>query len=154
MDPLNALSVASSVVQFVDFGRHLLSASYEIYRSPSGESAKNVDLRTISKDLTDLVAQIKDKVGPSASIQLDKSTAEYQLAEISKECEWILKEFKGALEKLGRQRRSKKTAFEMARGAILIALKDVWNASTVDRMRERLENQKRRLMDATMICLW
>lgn len=119
MDPLSALSVASSVVQFVDFGRQLLSASYEIYRSSSGISSKNVDLRTISKDLTDLVAQIKDKVGPWASIQPDKSTAEYQLAEISKECEMILKEFKGALEKLGRQQRSKKTAIEMARGAIL-----------------------------------
>jgi hypothetical protein len=66
----------------------------------------------------------------------------------------ILKEFKGALEKLERQTRSKKTAFEMAGGAILTALKDVWNASTVDRMRERLENQKLRLMDATLFCLW
>jgi hypothetical protein len=154
MDPLNALSVASSVVQFVDFGRHLLSASYEIYRSPSGESAKNLDLRTISKDLTDLVAQIKDKVGPSASIQLDTSTADFKLAEISKECEMILTEFKDALEKLGRQRRSKKTAFEMARGAILTALMDVWNASTVERMRVRLENQKQRLVRATLFCLW
>jgi hypothetical protein len=154
MDPLNALSVASSVVQFVDFGRQLLSASYEIYRSPSGISSKNVDLRTISKDLTDLVAQIKEKVGTSASIRLDKSTAEYQLVEISKECEMILKEFKGALDKLGRQRRSKNTAFEMARGAILMALKDIWNASTVDRMTERLDNQKRRLVDATLFCLW
>jgi hypothetical protein len=154
MDPLNALAVASSVVQFVEFGRHLLSASYEIYRSPSGESAKNFDLRAISKDLTDLVAQIKERMGPSASIQLNKSTAEYQLAEISKEFEMILKEFKGALDKLERRRRSKKTGFEMARGAILTALKDVWNASTVDRMRERLENQKHRLMDATLFCLW
>ena len=154
MDPLNALSVASSVVQFVDFGRQLLSASYEIYRSPSGISSKNVDLGTISKDLTDLVAQIKEKVGPSASIRLDKSTAEYRLAEISKECEMILKEFKEALEKLGTQRRSEKTAFEMARGAILIALKDVWSASTVDRMRKRLENQKERLVHATLFCLW
>ncbi|PMD15987.1 hypothetical protein NA56DRAFT_324899 [Hyaloscypha hepaticicola] len=154
MDPLNALSVASSVVQFVDFGRQLLSASYEIYRSPSGESSKNVDLRTISKDLTDLVAQIKKKVGPSANIKLDKSTAEYRLAEISKECEMILKEFEGALDKLGRQRSSKKTAFEMARGAILTALEDVLNASTVDRMRARLDNQKCRLVDATLFCLW
>ncbi len=154
MDPLSALSVASSVVHFVDFGRQLLSASYEIYRSPSGISSKNFDLGTISKDLTDFVAQIKDNVGPSASLQLDKSTAEYQLAEISKECEMILKEFKGALDKLWRQRRSKETAFEMARGAMLTALKDVLNVSTVDRMRERLENQKRHLVDATLFCLW
>jgi hypothetical protein len=66
----------------------------------------------------------------------------------------ILTEFKDALEKLGRQRRSKKTAFEMARGAILTALMDVWNASTVERMRVRLENQKQRLVRATLFCLW
>jgi hypothetical protein len=62
MDPLSALSIAASVVQFVDFGRHILSDSYEIYRSQSGELAKEVDLKIISKDLTDLVTQIKGRL--------------------------------------------------------------------------------------------
>jgi hypothetical protein len=154
MDPLSALSIAASVVQFVDFGRHLLSDSYEIYKSPSGESAKEVDLKTISKDLTDLVTQIKDKAGTSSGVKRDQSTAEYQLAEISKDCEKILKEFKGALEKLGRQTPSKGTRFRLAGGAFLRALEKTWSSSSLNQMRERLEKMKARLVTATLFCLW
>jgi hypothetical protein len=63
IDPMSALSIAAGVVQFVDFGKNLLSASYEIYRSPSGETSEEVELSTIAKDLTALITQIKDRAG-------------------------------------------------------------------------------------------
>ena len=97
---MSALSIVASVVQFVDFGRHLLSASYEIYKSPSGETVKELEVGTISKDLTDLVAQIKDKVGTAASGKGRATDAEYQLVKISEECEEILTKFRKALDGL------------------------------------------------------
>src|SRR5579862_4718978 len=107
MDPLSILSIATSVVQFVDFGKHLLSASYELYRSPSGETAKEVELSTISKDLANFVTQIKDNVKTSASGDRCHTATGHQLVEISKECEQILAEFKRALNSLERQRQQR-----------------------------------------------
>lgn len=161
MDPLSALSIAASVVPFVDFGKHLLSASYELYRSPSGETAKELELSTISKDLAQLVAGIKDNVKASASGNCNKVVAENQLVDISEECENILAEFKSALDALERQRQQRagrgmaqKPRLKMAQGVIRKALVSYWDASKVDRMIGRLEKTKGRLITATLFCLW
>jgi hypothetical protein len=161
MDPMSALSIAASVVQFVDFGRHLLSASYEIYKSPSGETVKELEVGTISKDLTDLVAQIKDKVGTAASGKGRATDAEYQLVKISEECEEILTKFRKALDGLAWPKAltegegaPKKARLKMARGAIRKALMSVWTFSELDGMVEQLEKVKGRLMAATLFCLW
>ncbi|KAN0110089.1 hypothetical protein V8E51_006476 [Hyaloscypha variabilis] len=161
MDPLSALSIAASVVQFVDFGKHLLSASYELYRSPDGVTAKEVELSTISKDMAHLVARIKDNVETTASGDGHNTAADHQLLEISKECELILAEFKGALDALERPKlqivgrgTTQKPKLKMAQGAILKALTSVWNGSEIDRKIGRLGRLKSRLITATLFCLW
>jgi len=161
MDPVSALSIAASVVQFVDFGKHLLSASYEIYRSPSGESAKEVELSTIAKDLAHFVAGIKDNLKTSASHNRHKSAAQNHLEIVSEQCEKILADFKKAfdgVERLNKQRESRgmpqMSRLKMARGAILKALLSYWDASKVQRMIGWLEQTKGRLITATLVCLW
>lgn len=160
MDPVSALSIAACVVQFLDFGRHILSASYEIYRSPSGQTAKVVEITTISKDLTDLVAQIKDKVGTAAIVNQQRSGAENQLIQISEQCEAILTDLQGALNKLEQQSSPTTWAagqsprLKMARGAIRKALANVWSSSALDQTSQKLEKMKDRLVTATLFCLW
>ena len=44
LDPFTALSLASGVVQLVEFGANLIEKSYEIYRSTSGSSDEVVKL--------------------------------------------------------------------------------------------------------------
>lgn len=59
LDPLTALSLASSVIQIVDFGCKLVSQTQEIYHSASGTTKDNVtsgeianDIHLLYKDLT------------------------------------------------------------------------------------------------------
>ena len=52
LDPLTALSVASSVIQLVDFGCKLVSESQEIYHSASGATRDNVTNREIAEDIS------------------------------------------------------------------------------------------------------
>jgi hypothetical protein len=54
LDPLTALSLASSVIQFVDFGIKLFRSGRELYGSSNGSSVGNQDLDTIAKDLKGL----------------------------------------------------------------------------------------------------
>jgi hypothetical protein len=51
LDPFTALSVASSIAQFVEFGAAIISKSYEIYRSPDGMSVHTGDVEKVSGNL-------------------------------------------------------------------------------------------------------
>ena len=66
MDPLNALSLAGNVIQFVDFGNKLLGKAGELYRSPSGSLAVHDIVELITTDLRALIATLRQSI-PSAN---------------------------------------------------------------------------------------
>ena len=51
LDPLAALSIASAVIQIVDFGCKLVSETQQIYRSASGATKHNVTRQEITEDI-------------------------------------------------------------------------------------------------------
>jgi hypothetical protein len=94
MDPLSALSVAASVIQFVDFGLKLVSDGAELYEK--GSLGRNNELELITKDLTRLAADIA--AAPTHS--LDFSEDEASLKKVAILCREIGDELLGHLEKL------------------------------------------------------
>ena len=54
-DPLSALSVATSVVTFVDFACQLVASTRTIYRTGRGLSPNSATLETVTTDLNDLL---------------------------------------------------------------------------------------------------
>ncbi len=56
LDPLSALSLASSIVQFVDFGIKLVSDGYELYDRGSLEN--NDEIEQATRDLTQLTENL------------------------------------------------------------------------------------------------
>ncbi|SPN99263.1 uncharacterized protein DNG_02300 [Cephalotrichum gorgonifer] len=65
MEPLAALSVATSIAQFVDFGSKLLSKYRKLYRSSNGVLSEAVDVEVITTDLMTLVQGLKRKLPES-----------------------------------------------------------------------------------------
>ncbi|KAH8803347.1 small s protein, partial [Xylogone sp. PMI_703] len=61
MEPLTALSLASSVIQFADFGSKLLSNSRKLYKSAQGSLSENVDIEVITTDLSTLAESLRRK---------------------------------------------------------------------------------------------
>lgn len=59
MDPLSALSVAGTIIQFVDFGTKLLSSSYELYKSRRGSLKINQELELVTADLQAVVTKMR-----------------------------------------------------------------------------------------------
>ena len=51
LDPINAISLASSIVQFVQFGTKLVLEGRELYQSNDGALARNSELEAIVKDI-------------------------------------------------------------------------------------------------------
>jgi hypothetical protein len=65
LDPFTALSLASSVVQFVDYGTKLLNESAELYHT--GTLLRHEDFETITKDLIEVNALLKTR--PNHGVQ-------------------------------------------------------------------------------------
>ena len=62
VDPLTALSVAGTIVQFVDFGTKLISRSKELYRSVDRALGVNKELEKIVEDLSKLLVKLQQPV--------------------------------------------------------------------------------------------
>jgi hypothetical protein len=62
LDPLTALSVAGTVVQFVDYTGKILEKGAEVYRSLDGALVENLEIQSIVEDLL----YLNDKLVASA----------------------------------------------------------------------------------------
>jgi hypothetical protein len=67
MDPLTALSLAGTVVQFVDFGSRLLSDCRELYKSKTGTLTAYEVLELVTLDLRALVRKLQESFPPAGS---------------------------------------------------------------------------------------
>jgi hypothetical protein len=100
MDPLSALGVAAGVVQLIDFGTRLTSAAGQLYLSPSGRTAEEVELTTIASDLSQFSANINSKTARLARYAPAESASEATLFAICEECVAAAKELEDAIRKL------------------------------------------------------
>ncbi|QKX61547.1 uncharacterized protein TRUGW13939_08699 [Talaromyces rugulosus] len=62
MDPLTALSVAGSTIQFVDFGSRLVSKTQKLYKSADGVLTEHIHLEVIIADLGTLLKGLQRKL--------------------------------------------------------------------------------------------
>jgi hypothetical protein len=58
MDPLAAVSLAGTILQFIDFSSKLVARTYEVYRSASGATTANEDITTVISDLKEVTLDL------------------------------------------------------------------------------------------------
>jgi hypothetical protein len=68
MDPLSALSVAGTIIQFVDFGMKMLSSSVQLYTSTQGLLNVNEELKLVTGDLQAVLVRLRANACPENSI--------------------------------------------------------------------------------------
>jgi hypothetical protein len=54
MDPLSAVGLAASIVQFVSFAHEIVSLGKEVYKSPTGVRQESAEIEAMLKDLSQL----------------------------------------------------------------------------------------------------
>lgn len=140
LDPLTALSVAATVVQFVDFGSKLVSKGKEFYKSPDGVLLENAELEDASGRLQGLSRSLEESlyqfVGPLTE-------RDQRLELVVKSCRSIAAELDSRLQKLKLavptgKRHSKRKSFRQA-------LKSVWSKEEVMECAERLRELRSEL---------
>jgi hypothetical protein len=130
MDPMTALNVATSVVQFVEFAGTIFSSTWSIYRAFNRDRSRYSDLETITRGLRDLNKDLVEslKWNPSHSTDRDR-----QMIDLCGDCNRTALELIQALEHLRAQAKSS------VWGSFRIALSSVLGQDKVAEMQNRLE---------------
>jgi hypothetical protein len=103
LDPVSALAVAASAVQFLEFTSSLIRGTHEIYKSASGCSVDSVDLQTTNTSLKILNTDLRlslDRV-PSGK-EFSNSNAE--LKKVCTDCNVVADQLVTALEQFKAQK--------------------------------------------------
>jgi hypothetical protein len=131
MDPLTAISLASSVVQFVDFSTKLVSSAHSLYLSTSGAKAEHLELEDLARSLQ----QQADEATPqNISNNAALSKQDQTLVSLGNSCRAVADELLSALDKL----KLKGGSFRGLK-SIYIALKGVLEEEKIASIQQRLD---------------
>lgn len=146
MDPITAIGIAGSIVQFVDFGLKVVSKGNHIYRSGDGTLSEDHDLEVLTRDLVLFNARMQCALQPAEPVaglsQTDQALKD--LSATSKELAEKLLERLNMVKAQGRFRRWK--SFRQA-------LKSVWSKTQIDEMARRLSLVKEQLQLRILVSL-
>ena len=149
MDPLTALSLAGTIVQFVDFGRKLLSTTQELYHSTVGSLDVNQTLELVTADLHSLIAKFKHSFRNDVGALTEVEQAEEETFHaICDEATKIARELIRRLEKL-RVKNTKHRKWE----SILSAVKSAWSKEDVDSFNQLLASLQKSLEGRVLLSL-
>jgi hypothetical protein len=82
MDPITAISLASSILTFIDFANKIVTGTYEVYQSRSGATAENAHVDIIVEDLSEITSDLCTNVP-------GKTKNEIALKSLASKCEVV-----------------------------------------------------------------
>jgi hypothetical protein len=133
MDPVSALGVAASVVQFIDFTETLFSGTYQIYKSATGQTKFNFDLMTITTSLNTLNKDLRSSLHLATLDGKPLSKVEAEIDTICRGCSKVAEQLLLALEKLKAQEEHNFW------DSFLKALRTIWQKREVETLEKQLE---------------
>lgn len=143
MDPLTALGLAASVVQFVQFAASLLSETRKIYNSSSGASEDTERLEFIHGSLSDLCSKLEAGSGRKAqgvrfvASGLPKDAP--SLADLALRCQ---EDCRKLLEVVDRMKVKARSGWKIW-SSFRMAMTEVLKANEIERLQERIEKYQR-----------
>ncbi|KAF2498230.1 hypothetical protein BU16DRAFT_480997, partial [Lophium mytilinum] len=143
MEPLSALSLATSVVQFVDFSSKFICGSMEIYNSKGGQTDKLNDLEEVTKSLAEIASELEES--DSSDLSSSSKNAN-EIVKIATECRGAATQLCNVLSKLKLQKVTK-------RESILVTLKSLWGREKVEDLRNRLDGYRQQLIILLLVAM-
>ncbi len=139
IDPLTALGIASNIISFIDFGIQVLAKGRELHKSATGRVIEHDEFHIATGRLQQLREGIDSSL-QSLSSRTSLTRAEEALQEITAECQEISKEFQDALSTFTAEPgQSPWKSFRRA-------FKALWKRDGLERMQQRLNNQREQLV--------
>jgi hypothetical protein len=138
LDPLSALSVAASVIQFLDFGCKIVGTSLDIHKSKGGATEHNLETAAIAADLQSLSNKLKD----ASDINSDGwSESEKKMQDMAIRCHETAKLLCSTLRKLQKNEKSRFKSWDTLR----VAIKSVHKRGEIEALQRRLDSMRSQL---------
>jgi hypothetical protein len=148
LDPMSALSIAASAVQFVDFARIIVCKSKDLYRSTDEVLKENKQTETVAIRLRELAESIG--VPPTEPpLNSNSSLLISHLQTICIDCDSISTELLQRLHQLKVPDQLKHRKWRSFRQA----LKSVWSKWEIDSMAKRLSDLRADLETEVLVLL-
>lgn len=146
MDPITAFQVAASVITFVEFSRVLVSSAYTLYQSPTGQTAKVVQLSTVGSDLNSVCSQIERTISTSPTTGVD-----HEILNLCQQCQTIGATLQSTIDGLTARGKNK---LDFAKSSFVVAAKGLWKAGQVTGLNDQLDSIRSRIMFSMITSIW
>jgi hypothetical protein len=146
LDPMSALSVATAVVQFVDFASKVISKTYEYRDSADGMLVENREHKTVAASLKSLTEEL-DKSLQKFELSRKLSKNEIGLREVTMKCHEVAMEMQDAMTKLDRRIGGKSFFLQSFR----LALTEHWGKCKIESLQVRLNEARQQVMIHLMV---
>ena len=137
LDPLTAVSLAGTIVQFVDFSSKVVSKTRELSKSASGATEEAYNVELVTRDLLRLSQDLRDGLRTSAGQSDDKD--DQALEALCDGCMFLSEKLLARFEKLKTRQGSGKLH------VLQQAIKTVWSRRELDQLVEQLDDYRRQL---------
>jgi hypothetical protein len=136
LDPLTALSVAGTIVQFVDFSSKVLLKSHELFTSETGASSVDEQLSFVTNELLKLTTKLSRPLRLE-SVPVRSTSGEHELEVLCNECGLVARELLARLDGL----KVKGGSFRKLK-SFQKAIKSAWTKEEVKAIATRLSGFK------------
>ncbi|KAK3320618.1 hypothetical protein B0T19DRAFT_465508 [Cercophora scortea] len=150
MDPLSALSVATAVVAFVDFGAKLATRSFEIANSRTGQPPTVVKLRGSATELASIAGVAHGRTREFVASYRDHAHAD-AFARLEEECHEVERKLAAALKKLTAVPKNKWT---VGGSRAWVAFRSIWDDKEMDEWQAKLDRIRSQVKMHVLMCIW
>ncbi len=149
MDPLSALSIATGVVAFIDFGAQLISLYLEVQISVAGRPAALTALEAESRELSANASHAQTKI---AALQARYPRQSESLTRLAAECAGAEKDLQSLVDGLTATPHTRHGL--RARGAqALVAIRGIRRQGDMEALKDRLRSLREQLMMSVIMCI-
>lgn len=145
MDPFSALAVATSVVQFVDFGSKLISRAIEIHTSPDDLPAELVDMAKLNEKMSTVTKELESSMRAIPKKPLKPH--EQDLLDMCQQCQAISSQLGSVLKKV--QKSTQPGTWDSLRAAF----QSIMGQQKIQSLQSRLDAFRQQLMLNILIAL-
>jgi hypothetical protein len=145
MESIAALSLASNIIQVVEFSSRIISRGYELYQSADGRREEHVILDNAVKNLSALHSTLQNSGRSRSEDKL--SMADKQLIKLQIESGMVAKELRELLQKV--QLKKPNGKWQSVRQALL----SVFSDKEISSLGSRLDNIRKQVDSAILVSL-
>lgn len=145
MEPFSALAIATSVVQFVDFGSKLISRAIEIHNSPDDLPTEMVDMAKLNEKMSTITKDLGSSMQSIPTKPLEPQ--EQNLLDMCQQCQVISLELGNVLKKL--QKSTKPGTWE----SIRTSFQSIMGQKKIEALQSRLDAFRQQLMLNILVAL-